>query len=52
MFREEREHKNVERNEIEHSKIRATDGNGAGDICGTTVRNKRVFFWMRWLQRS
>ena len=28
------------------------DGNGAGDICGTTVWNKRVFFWMRWLQRS
>ena len=22
------------------------DGNGAGDICGTTVRNKTVFFWM------
>ena len=33
-------------------KIRPMDGNGAGDICGTTVRNKRVFFWMRWLQRS
>ena len=28
------------------------DGNGTGDICGTTVRNKRAFFWMRWLHRS
>ena len=27
------------------------DGNGTGDTCGTTVRNKRVFFWMRWLHR-
>ena len=34
-------------------KIReAMDGNGTGDIWGTTVRNKRVFFWIRLLLRS
>ena len=31
---------------------RPMDDNGSADICGTTVRNKRVFFWMRWLHRS
>ena len=31
---------------------RPMDGNGSGDICGTTVGNKIVFFWMRWLHRS